>query len=556
MAQKRIGDILVEQQVITNLQLKQAVKQKKENERLGETLVRMGMVNESQILKALEASTGIQRISLNTYKFDDHVFEYVDEEFCRANTIIPLSIDDQVLYYATADPLNYEANEDLRFMTGYRPKAFAAPSTEIKAQIEKYYGFSKTLDAMGASKKDEKIILQEKEEEVKAEDYTDKPMVQLVNQILTSAIFNRASDIHIDPVENIVNVRYRVDGTLETVRELPIRIHAQMVSRLKVMANMDITETRLPQDGRILTTINKQDIDLRVSSLPTVKGEKVVIRILDINTHDNNIETLGVDAEDEVRLRRIIAVPNGMVLVSGPTGSGKTTTLYSFLNELNQPNVNITTIEDPVEVRTKGINQVQIDSKIHLTFAAVLKSLLRQDPDIIMIGEIRDTETAEMAIRSALTGHLVLSTIHTNDAIRTVTRLLNMGIPPYLIASSLTAVIAQRLVRRLCNECKYEDEPTNAEKLIFEKHDHNIEKVYRAAGCPSCNYRGFAGRLGIFEIVEFDETMRVLISQNSNFVELKEHAKKMGTVFLADKGLEKVKEGLTTLDEVLRVTTE
>ena len=554
MAQKRIGDILVEQQVITNLQLKQAIKQKKDNERLGETLVRMGMVNESQILKALEASTGIQRISLTTYKFDDHVFEYVDEEFCRRNTIIPLSVDGQVLYYATADPLNYEANEDLRFMTGYRPKAFAAPSTEIKAQIEKYYGFSKTLDAMGASKKDEKVKFEEKE--TSAEDYTDKPMVQLVNQILTSAIFNRASDIHIDPVETIVNVRYRVDGTLETVRELPIRIHKQMVSRLKVMANMDITETRLPQDGRILTTINKQDIDLRVSSLPTVKGEKIVIRILDINTQDNTIETLGVDSDDEMRLRRIIAVPNGMVLVSGPTGSGKTTTLYSFLNELNKPNVNITTIEDPVEVRTKGINQVQIDSKIDLTFAAVLRSLLRQDPDIIMVGEIRDIETAEMAIRAALTGHLVLSTIHTNDAIRTVTRLLNMGIAPYLIASSLTAVIAQRLVRRLCNECKYEDEPTNAEKLIFEKHNHPIDKVYRAAGCPSCNYRGFAGRLGIFEIVEFDEKMRLLISQNANFTELKEHAKTTGTVYLADKGIEKVKDGLTTLDEVLRVTTE
>ena len=553
MAQKRIGDILVEQQVITNLQLKQAVKQKKDNERLGETLIRMGMVNEAQILKALEASTGIQRISLTTYKFDDHVFEYVDEAFCRQNTIIPLSIDGQVLYYATADPLNYEANEDLRFMTGYRPKAFAAPSTEIKAQIEKYYGFSKTLDSLGANKKDDKIKLQL---ETKDEDYTDKPMVQLVNQILTSAIFNRASDIHIDPIETTVNVRYRVDGTLETVRELPIRIHAQMISRLKVMANMDITETRLPQDGRILTNINKQDIDLRVSSLPTVKGEKIVIRVLDINTTDNTIETLGVDMDDEAKLRRIIAVPNGMVLVSGPTGSGKTTTLYSFLNELNKPNVNITTIEDPVEVRTKGINQVQIDSKINLTFATTLRALLRQDPDIIMVGEIRDTETAEMAIRAALTGHLVLSTIHTNDAIRTVTRFLNMGIPPYLIASSLTAVIAQRLVRRLCNECKYEDEPTNAEKLVFERNHQSVDKVYRAAGCPSCNYRGYAGRLGIFEIVEFDETMRLLISQNANFVELKAYAKKMGTVFLADKGLEKVKEGLTTLDEVLRVTSE
>lgn len=553
MAQKRIGDILVEQQVITNLQLKQAVKQKKDNERLGETLVRMGMVNEAQILKALETSTGIQRISLTTYKFDDHVFEYVDEAFCRQNTIIPLSIDGQVLYYATSDPLNYEANEDLRFMTGYRPKAFAAPSTEIKAQIEKYYGFSKTLDSLGASKKDDKVKLQV---QTKEEDYTDKPMVQLVNQILTSAIFNRASDIHIDPVETTVNVRYRVDGTLETVRELPIRIHAQMISRLKVMANMDITETRLPQDGRILTNINKQDIDLRVSSLPTVKGEKIVLRILDINTNDNTIETLGIDADDEAKLRRIIAVPNGMVLVSGPTGSGKTTTLYSFLNELNKPNVNITTIEDPVEVRTKGINQVQIDSKIHLTFAATLRALLRQDPDIIMVGEIRDTETAEMAIRAALTGHLVLSTIHTNDAIRTVTRFLNMGLPPYLIASSLTAVIAQRLVRRLCNECKYEDEPTNAEKMVFEKNDLAIDKVYRAAGCPSCNYRGYAGRLGIFEIVEFDETMRLLISQNANFVELKAHAKKMGTVYLAEKGLEKVKDGLTTLDEVLRVTSE
>ncbi len=551
MALKRIGDVLLQEKVVTQAQLNEALKHKEKDERLGETLVRLNIANEMQILKALENSTGVQRLSLANYTIDEHVLTLVDENFCRRNVIIPLRIEGAKILFATHDPLDFAVIEELRMITGYRPKAYSAPKNDILTQIEKYYGFTRTLEALGV-----KQNIMSEEMIVEDDELDDTPMVKLVNQILTSAVFQRASDIHIDPMDDKVLVRYRVDGVLDVVREFPNKILNQMISRIKVMSGMDITETRVPQDGRIQTLIQQKNIDLRISTLPTVRGEKVVMRILDLSGTMNKIDAIGLDPKEEKMVRDMIAKPNGIVLVSGPTGSGKTTTLYACLHELNQPNVNIVTVEDPVEIKMPGVNQVQVHPDVDLTFARALRSILRQDPNIIMIGEIRDVETAEISIRASLTGHLVLSTIHTNDSIKTITRLLDMEIEPFLIASSLSGVVSQRLVRRLCTECSYEDQPNEIESEMFQKHHMDVDHVMRAKGCPSCNYKGYAGRVGIFEVLPISKTMQKLIAENVGLDVLEAQAKKDGMKTILESGLEKVKAGTTTLEEVLKVASE
>ena len=551
MALKRIGDVLIEADIITKKQLEDALKNQEQEERLGETIVRLQYASEMQILKALEDSTGVQRVSLMNFTIDEQVLKLVDESFCRRHTMIPLRIDDNKLMFATSDPLDFSVTEELRLMTGYRPKMFSAPKNEIQTQIEKYYGFTRTLEALGVK---QNVSIDEVTEE--EDDYSDTPMVSLVNQILTSAVFQRASDIHIDPLDDKVVVRYRVDGVLDIVKEFPIRILNQMVSRIKVMSGMDITETRIPQDGRIQTAIQQKNIDLRISTLPTVRGEKVVMRILDISGGANKLDSIGLTKKEERLVRDMIAKPNGIVLVSGPTGSGKTTTLYACLEELNKPNVNIVTVENPVELKMEGVNQVQVEPDVNLTFANALRSILRQDPNIIMVGEIRDVETAEIAIRASLTGHLVLSTIHTNDAIKTVTRLLDMDIEPFLIASSLTGVVSQRLVRKLCTECSFDDEPTPTEVVMFKKQGIDLDHVKRAKGCPSCNYKGYAGRVGIFEVLPISDQMRKLIAENATFDELENEAKRSGMQSILSSGLKKIQEGVTTLEEVMKVAEE
>ncbi len=550
MPLKRIGDVLVAAKIITNKQLEEALKKKDEDERLGETFVRLGMTTEGQILKALEQSTGVQRISLANFAIDEKVLQIVDEEFCRRNAVMPLKIDGQSLMFVTADPLDFDVFEDLRMMTGYRLKAFSAPKADIETEIDKNYGFTRTLEALGI--KQDIVVEIEEEEDV----FHDTPMVKLVNQILASAVFQRASDIHIDPLDDKILIRYRIDGALDIVKEFPIRILNQMVSRIKVMAGMNITETRKPQDGRIQTVIQQKPVDLRISTIPTVRGEKVVLRLLDLSGTLNKINSLGLAPEEEALIRKLIARPNGIILVSGPTGSGKTTTLYACLNELNQPLVNIITVEDPVEIRLKGVNQIQVRPEINLTFANTLRSILRQDPDIVMIGEIRDVETAEIAIRASLTGHLVLSTIHTNDAVKTVIRLMDMDVEPFLIASSLSGVISQRLVRRLCEECRIEDKPNPSEKNVFKRQGMEITKVYRPKGCPSCNYKGYAGRVGIFEILEVTEPFQNLITQKASDNHMFKQARSQGMKTILTAGLEKVAQGITTLEEVLKVANE
>ncbi len=550
MALKRIGDILVQEKVITEDQLIKALARQEKGERLGETLLRLEIVSEMQILKALENSTGVQRISLQNYNVDEQALLLVSEEFCRKYHVFPLKIEDKRLLFAISDPLDFGAFEELRMLTGLRPKAYSATKNDIISQIEKYYGFTRTLEALGV-KKD--VVEEEIEEE---DDQDETPMVKLVNQILTSAVFQRASDVHIDPWDDKVLVRYRVDGVIDTVREFPIRILNQMVSRIKVMSGMDITETRTPQDGRIQTLISQRSIDLRISTLPTVRGEKVVMRILDLTGSMNRIDSIGLDDREEKMVRHMIKQPNGIVLVSGPTGSGKTTTLYGCLHELNEPNVNIVTVEDPVEIKMQGINQVQVQPEVDLTFARALRSILRQDPNIIMVGEIRDVETAEIAIRASLTGHLVLSTIHTNSAVKTITRLLDMEIEPFLISSSITGIISQRLVRKLCKECAFEDQPTESEKEAFERYHIEVDQVKRPKGCPSCNFKGYAGRIGIFEVLQVSKPMQTLISENATMDRLEKQTKQDGMVSLLESGLNKVKAGVTTLEEVLKVATE
>ncbi|MFW5889274.1 MAG: GspE/PulE family protein [Bacillota bacterium] len=551
MALKRIGDILLEKDIISKSELNKALNKQEDDERLGETLVRLGIATETQILKALEASTGVKRVSLQNMTIDEEVLKLIDEDFCRRHNIIPFKIEGMKLFFVTSDPLDFDVMEELRLLTGLRPVAFSAPKDDIITQIEKYYGFTRTLEALGIK---QDVVFDEEESE--DSDDASTPMVKLVNQILTSAVFQRASDIHIDPLDDKVLIRYRIDGVLDEVRELPKKIHKQLISRIKVMAGMDITESRIPQDGRIQTLIKRKNLDLRISTLPTVRGEKVVMRLLDISNNLNKIDALGLTKKGEKQVRDMISNPNGIILVSGPTGSGKTTTLYACLNELNEPGVNIVTVEDPVEIKVEGINQVQIKPDVDLTFANTLRSILRQDPNIIMIGEIRDIETAEISIRASLTGHLVLSTIHTNSAVKTISRLLDMDIEPFLIASSLTGIIAQRLVRKLCPECATEVEPTKSEKETFEKYNIEIEKIKEPKGCPSCNFKGYAGREAIFEILPISNEMEKLISKNVSNTDLEAQADKEGLIPLMEAGLKKVKSGLTTLEELMKVTKE
>ena len=555
MAIKRIGDILIEERVITPEQLNQALKVKEKDERLGECLVRLGFVTESQVLQVLENTTGVQRISLAKYSLDETILALIDEEFARRNKVVPLKVEGQHLYVAVNDPLDFAVVEDIRVVTGYKPRVFTALRNEIDSAIEKYYGFNRTMEALGLKHKNGVVEIETNEDNdvVIADEADETPMVQLVNQILASAVFQRTSDIHIDPQDNIVAVRYRIDGVLDTVREFPIRLHPQLVSRVKVMSGMDITEARIPQDGRIQTYINGKHVDLRISTLPSVRGEKIVMRILDIGGSTNKVENIGLSARDEAVIRKAIAAPNGIILVSGPTGSGKTTTLYACLNELNTPGVNIITVEDPVEIKVEGINQVQVQADVGMTFANALRSILRQDPNIVMLGEIRDGETAEIAVRASLTGHLVLSTIHTNDAVKTISRLVDMGIEPFMIASSLSCVCSQRLVRRLCEECSYFDDLNSQEKQVFDRYGIKAEKVKRPKGCPSCNNKGFRGRVGIFEVLIINDELRQLITENASVLKLTDAARRGGCRTLVESGLEKCAMGLTTLEEVIKV---
>lgn len=547
MARKRLGDLLVEAGLITEDQLNRALESKSPEEKLGDALLREGFITEQQLIEVLEFQLGIPHVTIAQYPVDQEAVQLVPKDLAKRYLVMPIRKDKNKLFVAMADPLDYFAIEELRMATGFQIEPAIATKDDLYRNITKYYDLRESMEeVMGTFPIDEVL------EEVETVD-EDSPVVRLVNQIIANGIAMRASDIHFDPQETDFRVRYRVDGVLRTERSLPKHMQNVIVTRIKILANLNITENRLPQDGRIKTTIDFKPVDIRVSTLPTIHGEKVVMRLLDLSNMIDRLDKIGFSEENLAIFKDVLKKPNGIILISGPTGSGKSSTLYAALNFLNKEDTNIITVEDPVEYQLDGINQVQVNEAIGLTFANGLRSILRQDPDIVMVGEIRDTETAEIAIRASLTGHLVLSTIHTNDAISAVSRLTDMGIEPFLISASLVCVVAQRLVRLVCRDCAQEVPATEREKEIFTNRGLDIESVRRGKGCPTCGRTGYRGRTAIHEVLVIDGKIREMISNLKPIGDIRRYVQERNTKFLLDDGLLKVKQGLTTTEEVLRV---
>jgi type IV pilus assembly protein PilB len=545
---KRLGDLLVEAGLITKEQLEETLKEKAPGQKLGDALLQRGYITEQQLIEVLEFQLGIPHVSLYRYPIDPKLMSLVPKEFAKRNMLIPLKKEGDRLLVAMADPMDFFAIDDLRLSTGFHIETAIASKDDILRAINKYYDVDDSMEEFLSAAPTPETVEQERLVE------DDSPIVRLVNQILQMAVEQRASDIHIDPQETKVVIRYRVDGLLRTERALPKHMQGMLTARIKILANMDITEHRVPQDGRIKMNIDFHPIDLRVSTIPTIYGEKIVMRVLDLGTALNDINKLGFNKINLQRFIQLIEQPTGIVLITGPTGSGKSSTLYAALNRLNSEEVNIITIEDPVEYQLEGINQIQVNPNVGMTFAEGLRAILRQDPNIIMVGEIRDRETAEVAIRASLTGHLVLSTLHTNDALSTVARLIDMGVEPFLVATSLSGVVSQRLVRRVCRDCQQEQEPTKREIEIFARRGLKIEKVMRGRGCPTCNMTGYRGRIALHELMVMTDEMRKVILNGEPLSKLRELAIKNKMIFLIDDGLLKVKQGLTTTEEVLRVS--
>jgi len=592
----RIGELLLKEKLITPDQLQQALTQQKANGgKLGYNLVKMGFVKDEQITALLSKQYGVPSINLAQFKIDPTIVKLVPTETARKYQIIPLSRSGSTLTIAMTDPTNVFAMDDIKFMTGYTVEPVVASEVAITDAVEKYYpsgksggagarggkpgaagaatgstlemasrGLEELQASLGGGADDVEVLeeLQEISAEALAKQGEDAPVVRLVNVVLMSAIQKGASDIHIEPYEKELRVRYRIDGILYNIMAPPMKYRDAITSRIKIMSKLDIAEKRLPQDGRIKIRYNEsgepKEIDFRVSVLPTLFGEKIVLRLLDKDKLMLDMTKLGFEPESLVKFEAAIARPWGMVLVTGPTGSGKTNTLYSSISRINTPETNIMTAEDPVEFNLAGVNQVQVKESIGLNFAAALRSFLRQDPNIILIGEIRDFETAEIGVKAALTGHLVLSTLHTNDAPSTINRLMNMGIEPFLVASSVHLICAQRLVRRVCANCK-EPSPLAPEALVlagFNQEDANNVTPMKGAGCDKCNNTGYKGRVGLYEVMEIGEELRELILVGASGLELRRKAIEEGMITLRMSGLRKVKDGLTTIEEVVRETVK
>lgn len=559
----RLGELLVKCGLVTPHQLKKAIEeQRTSGGRLGYNLVKLGYITEKDLTTFLSQQYGIPSVDLTTVDIDPEIIKLVPEDVAKRYQAIPIKRTGATLVVAMADPSNIFAIDDLKFLTGYNIETVVAAETTIKDTIERYYEMeeaSSLADIVSGLEEEMKIVQEEEEVDVldlkKAVE--EAPVVKLVNLILTDAIKRGASDIHIEPYEKSFRVRYRIDGILHEVMKPPLKLKNAIVSRVKIMSNLDIAERRLPQDGRIKMKLGKEkEIDLRVSVLPTLFGEKVVMRLLDKSSLQLDMTKLGFEEKSLKDFMDAIHKPWGMVLVTGPTGSGKTTTLYSALTELNKVSENISTAEDPVEYNLMGINQVQMHEEIGLNFAASLRSFLRQDPDIIMVGEIRDYETAEIAVKAALTGHLVLSTLHTNDAPSTVNRLLNMGVEPFLIASATNLILAQRLARKICKDCK-EVVKVPLQALIdigVPSEEAPSFVCYKGKGCPACNNTGYKGRIALYEVMPLTEGLKELILNGASAAELKREAIQQGMKTLRMSGITKIKEGITTIEEVIRVT--
>jgi type IV pilus assembly protein PilB len=591
----RIGELLLKEKLISPEQLQQALSQQKSNGgKLGYNLVKMGFVKDEQITALLSKQYGVPSINLAQFKIDPTIVKLVPTETARKYQIIPLSRSGSTLTIAMTDPTNVFAMDDIKFMTGYTVEPVVASEVAITDAVEKYYpgakgaagakggkpgapgavtgstlematrGLEELQATLGGDADGVEVLeeLQEISAEALARQGEDAPVVRLVNVVLMSAIQKGASDIHIEPYEKELRVRYRIDGILYNIMAPPMKFRDAIVSRVKIMSKLDIAEKRLPQDGRIKIRYNEsgepKEIDFRVSVLPTLFGEKIVLRLLDKDKLMLDMTRLGFEQESLDKFEAAILRPWGMVLVTGPTGSGKTNTLYSSIAKINTPETNIMTAEDPVEFNLMGVNQVQVKESIGLNFAAALRSFLRQDPNIILVGEIRDFETAEIAVKAALTGHLVLSTLHTNDAPSTINRLMNMGIEPFLVASSVHLICAQRLVRRVCANCK-EANPLSPEALIqagFTPDEAGQVTPMKGAGCETCNKTGYKGRVGLYEVMEIAEELRELILVGASGLELRRKAVDEGMITLRRSGLRKVMEGVTTVEEVVRETVK
>ncbi|MFV9511069.1 GspE/PulE family protein [Tepidibacillus sp. LV47] len=547
---KRIGDLLVEAGIITKAQLEEALhEQKKSKKRLGDILIDKGYVTEQQMIEVLEFQLGIPHVSLYRYPIDRNLIQIIPEKLAINYQVIPIKKIGNKLVIAMADPLDYYSIEDLRMTTGFQIEPVIATKEELSRAIDRYYGIQETVNEIMQNLPKE----EEMDEQLQSE---DAPVSRMVNQIIQNAVKQRASDIHFDPQENELRVRFRIDGQIRTEQFLPKHMQGIITSRLKIMAQLNIAEKRLPQDGRIQIEVDGRPIDIRISTLPTVYGEKIVLRILDLSQAIKQIEQIGFSKTNAEKFRKMIHKTYGIILITGPTGSGKTSTLYAALNELNREDVNIITVEDPVEYRIAGINQVQVNEKTGLTFARGLRSILRQDPNIIMVGEIRDLETAEIAIRAALTGHLVLSTIHTNDAVTTVTRLIDMGIEPFLVSSAVTGVVGQRLVRRICTDCAVPYEPSVEEKQILEEYRIEVTQLLKGKGCVKCNQTGYRGRTAIQELLILDDRLKQMVIEKQPDSVYRQYLKENGFTTMFEDGLEKVKQGLTTISEVIRATSK
>lgn len=548
---KKLGDLLVEAKIISEATLQTALQQKDRDEKLGDYLVHHGYITEQQLIEVLEYQLRIPHVNLNQLAIEDHVLKLVPKELAKRAQLIPLQRKEDQLYIAMADPMDYFAIEELRLATGCQIETSIASKSDIVRAITKYYDLQESMsEAM------EGLLPEQKEEEQNELMNEDSPIVKLVSQIIASAVAQRASDIHIDPQETEVRVRFRIDGSLKDERILPKTMQNMITARIKVMGRLNITERRIPQDGRIKVMQDFKPIDLRLSTLPTVYGEKIVMRVLDLSNSIGAIETLDFSQQNLENFQHLLQQPNGIVLITGPTGSGKSSTLYAGLNHLNSEGVNIITVEDPVEYQLEGINQIQVREEVGLTFAAGLRSILRQDPDVIMIGEIRDEETAQIAIRSSLTGHLVFSTLHTNSAVESISRLVDMGIQPYLIAPSVIGILAQRLVRRVCRDCGTYLAPDAFESRILSQFGLEAEKLYKGVGCPACNETGYKGRMAVHELLMIDERLKGQIMDGRPMQEMIDGAKEQGFQTLMEDGLQKVLQGKTTVEEVIKIATQ
>ncbi|HXW54129.1 MAG TPA: type IV-A pilus assembly ATPase PilB [Candidatus Cybelea sp.] len=566
----RLGEILLKDSLISPDQLKQALEyQKRNGGRLGTCLVKLGLVSDDDITAVLSRQYGVPSINLKFYEIDPTVIKLVPQETAIRYQIVPLSRVGSTLTIAMTDPTNVFAMDDIKFMTGFNVEPVVASETAISEAIHKFYGDVESVEELDKVMKDladeDSVELTGEEAETMDLEELEKaaeeaPIIKLCNLILTDAVKRGASDIHVEPYEKELRVRFRIDGVLQNVMAPPLKLKDAITSRMKIMSKLDISEKRLPQDGRIMIKYSKdgkrKELDFRVSTVPTLFGEKIVLRLLDKENLRLDMTKLGFEAESLVKFERAILKPYGMVLVTGPTGSGKTNTLYSSVARLNVPETNIMTAEDPVEFQLPGINQVQMKEQIGLNFASALRAFLRQDPNIILVGEIRDFETAEIAVKAALTGHLVLSTLHTNDAPSTISRLMNMGIEPFLVATSVNLIGAQRLVRRICAGCKepLQVQPQALVDAGFAADEAHKTLVYHGRGCGTCNNTGYKGRVGLYEVMEITDDLRELILVGASALELKKKALEGGMITLRRSGLQKVAAGLTTMEEVLRET--